>query len=120
MPQQHHIIHELSRTVADEKDLISDAVGLLPAISSRAAPAIRDRFLHRLSKLTASTINMVEHESQSFVELRLQRNSGVPQVPVEEDKDLQTFLRRMANSMAIISKHRSGMYTVSTTMLLLA
>jgi hypothetical protein len=115
MLHAHQFVHERLRAAPDEEDLIMDSTGLLPAITSRAPPALRDRFLHRLAKLIAATTTMVENEGQPMVELHVSRNSGSPQALVEKDKKLQAFLESMARYMAAISKSRSGTYPGSAT-----
>jgi hypothetical protein len=115
MLHAHQFVHERLRAAPDEEDLIMDPTGLLPEITSRAPPALRDRFLQRLAKLIAATTKMVENDGQPMVELHVSRNSGSPQALVEKDKKLQAFLESMARYMAAISKYRSGTYTSSAT-----
>jgi hypothetical protein len=109
MSNPNHSVHEMPRNVFHEEDLIESDVELLAILTSRTPSNLHDLFIHHLTNLIKATTRTVEYKTASRIELHVSRNSGSPQLPMEKDVELRDFLQKMASSMAVISKHKSGM-----------
>jgi hypothetical protein len=91
--------------IAIEDDMVDDASDIIPMTGLSVPMPLSTRFINRLAKMTATSVNLAENKKEKSITVYVSRNNGSPQLPIETDKELQEFLQ----SMKSIAKHPSGM-----------
>jgi hypothetical protein len=89
-------------------DLIDDTKNTIPNMQPL------DQFVDRLSELTATSTSTIQHEARKSIDITLFRKSGSLQRPIETDTELRKLIQGLERLLAVISKHKSGMFIRQT------
>ncbi|OAL01825.1 hypothetical protein IQ06DRAFT_218832 [Phaeosphaeriaceae sp. SRC1lsM3a] len=109
MAPRHHFATEIPQSIFEEEDIFYDTISAIPMATSTVPRDLSVRFIRRLGKLTAASIQMQEERSGASVEIVMSRNVGSPQPRIELDTKLKKFLASLRGLLELISQNRNGM-----------
>ncbi|OAK93391.1 hypothetical protein IQ06DRAFT_365731 [Phaeosphaeriaceae sp. SRC1lsM3a] len=108
MAPRHHFATEIPQSIFEEEDIFDDTISAIPMATSTVPRDLNVRFICRLEKLTAASIQMQEERSRASVEIVMSQNVGSPQPRIELDTKLKKFLANLGGFLELISQNRNG------------